>query len=53
VDHKKSTGKKMVKAIADFRFCHVGKHCMEPRDYDEILLCKVLYFARGTGLLAE
>jgi hypothetical protein len=26
---------------------------MEPRDYDEILLCKVLYFVRGTALLAE
>jgi hypothetical protein len=26
---------------------------MEPSDYDEILLCKILYFVRGTGLLVE
>jgi hypothetical protein len=25
---------------------------MEPNDYDEILLCKTLYFVRGMGLLA-
>jgi hypothetical protein len=26
---------------------------METSDYDEISLCKALYFVRGTGLLAE
>jgi len=26
---------------------------MEPSDYDEIPLCKILYFVRGMGLLAE
>jgi hypothetical protein len=26
---------------------------MEPGDYNEILLCKILYFVRGTELLAE
>jgi hypothetical protein len=25
----------------------------EPSDFDEIPLCKILYFIRGTGLLAE
>jgi hypothetical protein len=27
----------------EFRFHHVGKHFMEPSDYDEIQLCKILY----------
>jgi hypothetical protein len=26
---------------------------MEPSDYDEIPWCKILYFVRGTGILAE
>jgi hypothetical protein len=26
---------------------------MEPGDYDEISSCKILYFVRRTGLLAE
>jgi hypothetical protein len=26
---------------------------MEPSDYDEIPLRKILYYVRGTGLLAE
>jgi hypothetical protein len=26
---------------------------MEPCDYDKIALCKILYFVRGAGLLAE
>jgi hypothetical protein len=26
---------------------------MEPSNYDEIPLCKILYFVRGMGLLAE
>jgi hypothetical protein len=28
-------------------------HFMEPSDYDEISLCKILYFVRGIGLLVE
>jgi hypothetical protein len=40
-------------ALAGLRFCHLGKHFMEPSDYDEILLCKTLYFVRGMGLLVE
>jgi hypothetical protein len=43
----------MVKALAEFRFIRLGKHFMEPRDYDEIPLCNIQYFIRGTGLLAE
>jgi hypothetical protein len=40
-------------ALAEFRFRRLGKHFMEPSYYDEIPLCKTLYFVRGTGLLAE
>jgi hypothetical protein len=40
-------------ALAKLRFCSLGKHLMEPSDFEEILLCKILYFVRGTGLLAE
>jgi hypothetical protein len=44
----------MVKALAEFKFCCLGINIfMEPIDYDEILLCKILYYARRTGLLAE
>jgi hypothetical protein len=31
-------------ALAELRFCHQGKNFMELSDYDEILLCKILYF---------
>jgi hypothetical protein len=40
-------------ALAGLRFRRLGKYLMEPRDYDEIPLCKIMYFVRGTGLLAE
>jgi hypothetical protein len=40
-------------ALVGFRFHLSGKHFMEPSDYDEIPLCKVLYFVRSMGLLAE
>jgi hypothetical protein len=44
----------MAKASAEFKFRRLGKlFFMEPSDYDDILLCKILYFVRGTGLLAE
>jgi hypothetical protein len=52
MDHKKSTVK-MAKALAEFRFRRLGNVFMEPSYYDEIPLCKVLYFVRGMGLLAE
>jgi hypothetical protein len=45
--------KKMVKALAESKFCCLDNICMELSDYDEITLCKVLYFVRGTGLLVE
>jgi hypothetical protein len=38
---------------AKFRFFRLGKHFMEPSDYDEIPLCEILYFVRGTELLAN
>jgi hypothetical protein len=31
----------------------LGKHFMKPSNYGEILLCEILYFIRGTGLLLE
>jgi hypothetical protein len=38
---------------AELRFCPLGKHFMEPSNSNEIPLCKILYFVRGTVLLAE
>jgi hypothetical protein len=38
-------------ALAGLRFCPLGKHYTEPSDYDEIPICKALYFVRGTRLL--
>jgi hypothetical protein len=45
----------MAEALVEFKFRRLGKYCifMEARDYDEIPLCKMLYFVRGAGLLAE
>jgi hypothetical protein len=40
-------------ALAELRFHCLGKHFMEPGDYEEILLWKIQYFVRGMGLLAE
>jgi hypothetical protein len=39
--------------LAKFRFWGLGKHFMEPNDYEEIPLCKILYFVKGMVLLAE
>jgi hypothetical protein len=39
-------------ALAELRFRHVGRYFMRPGDYHEIPLCKILYFAVDTGLLA-
>jgi hypothetical protein len=39
-------------ALAGLRFLRLEKHFMGPSDYDEIPLCKILYFVRSTGLLA-
>jgi hypothetical protein len=44
---------RMVKALAEFKFRRLGEHFCERSDYEEILLCKILYFIRGAGLLAE
>jgi len=38
---------------AELRSCRLGKRFMEPSDRDTIPLCKILYFVRGMGLLAE
>jgi hypothetical protein len=38
-------------ALAELRFHHLSKRFMEQSDYDEILLCKAVYFVRGMGLL--
>jgi hypothetical protein len=40
-------------ALAELRFYLLGKHVVEASDYDEIQLCKMLYFICGMGLLAE
>jgi hypothetical protein len=45
--------KKMAKAEAEFKFWSLGKFFMEQSDFEEIPLCKILYFVRGMGLLAE
>jgi hypothetical protein len=44
-----------MKALDKLKFHHLGDFFffLEPCDYDEILLCKILYFARGMGLLVE
>jgi hypothetical protein len=31
-------------AINEFRFCRLGNIIMEPSDYDDVPLCKILYF---------
>jgi hypothetical protein len=43
----------MAKALAEFNFCYLGSNFMERGDYNEIPLCKILYFVNGMGLLAE
>jgi hypothetical protein len=34
-------------ALAELRFHHLEKHFIEPNNYDEILLYKILYFVQG------
>jgi hypothetical protein len=51
VDRKSVTYKCV--ALDELRFRRLGIHFMESSDYDEIPLCKILYFVRDTGLLAE
>jgi hypothetical protein len=43
----------MAKALAELKFRLLVNTFMEPSDYDEFALCNILYFVRGTGLLAE
>jgi hypothetical protein len=43
----------MAKALAEFKFRHLGKHFYGTKRLCEIPLCKILYFVRCTGLLAE
>jgi hypothetical protein len=43
----------MAKSLAEFKFRLFGKHFTKPSDYDEIPLCKIMYFIRSTELLAE
>jgi hypothetical protein len=52
MDHKKST-EKMATALVEFQCRRLGKHFMESSNCNDIPLCKVLYFVRCTGLLAE
>jgi hypothetical protein len=40
-------------ALAGLRCRLLAKCLREKSDYDEILLCKIRYFVRGTALLAE
>jgi hypothetical protein len=40
-------------ALAELNFIAKINMFMEPNDYDEIPLCKILYFVRGTGPLAD
>jgi hypothetical protein len=39
--------------LAELKFRYLGKLFIERSNYDEIPLCKILYFIRGTELLAE
>jgi hypothetical protein len=40
-------------ALAEFRFRRLGKLFTETNSCDKIVLCKVVYFVRDTGLMAE
>jgi hypothetical protein len=42
----------MAKALAELQFHRLGIF-MEASEYDEIPVCKILYFVRSTGQLAE
>jgi hypothetical protein len=53
----KNLMKKISKALGEFRFRRFDKHFFwgggGASDYDEITLCKILYFVISRGLLAE
>jgi hypothetical protein len=38
-------------AVAHIRFHHLGQFFMEPSDYYDAPICKVLHFIRGVGLI--
>jgi hypothetical protein len=38
-------------AVAHVRFRHLGQFSMEPSDYYDAPVCKVLHFIRGVGLI--
>jgi hypothetical protein len=38
-------------AIAYLRFCHLGQFFMEPSDYYDAPINKVLHFIQGVGLI--
>jgi hypothetical protein len=40
-------------SLAELKLHCLGKYFMEPSNYDEIPLCKILYFVRGTTLKLE
>jgi hypothetical protein len=40
-------------ALAELTFFPLGKHFMEPSNYDKILPCKILYSGRDIEILAE
>jgi hypothetical protein len=40
-------------AIAHLRFCHLDQFFMEPGDYDDAPISRVLQFMRSAGLLKE
>jgi hypothetical protein len=51
--NSRNVQRKMTKALAEFRFFAYLNIFMEPSNYDEIPLYKILYFVRGMGLMAE
>jgi hypothetical protein len=53
MDHEISTEKQWRTLQLNLSFVAWVNIFMGPSDHDEIPLCKMLYFGRGTGLLAE
>jgi hypothetical protein len=53
MDRKISTGKNVEGFQMNSTFVAYRNMFMEPSDYDEIALYKILYFVIGMGLLAE
>jgi hypothetical protein len=52
MDNKKST-ENVAKALDEFKFCRLVKYFYGATDYDKVALCKILYFAKVTGLMTE